>query len=103
MQMTSPHNPEATARLAPARDTRPSVLDALGKRAVLAKLAALRDGCLVMVEGNERHRFGKARAVLRRKIDAQRLQIFELGRQTAGVERTVGARNTRTSGTKDGS
>ena len=64
MQMTSPHNPEATARLAPARDTRPSVLDALGKRAVLAKLAALRDGCLVMVEGNERHRFGKPSAAL---------------------------------------
>jgi len=64
MQMTSPHNPEATARLAPARDTRPSVLDALGKRAVLAKLAALRDGCLVMVEGSERHRFGKPSAAL---------------------------------------
>jgi cyclopropane-fatty-acyl-phospholipid synthase len=64
MQMTSPHNPEATARLAPARDTRPGVLDALGKRAVLAKLAALRDGCLVMIEGNERHRFGKPSAAL---------------------------------------
>jgi cyclopropane-fatty-acyl-phospholipid synthase len=62
--MTSPHNPEATARLAPARDTRPGVLDALGKRAVLAKLAALRDGCLVMVEGSERHRFGKPSAAL---------------------------------------
>src|SRR5690349_12078602 len=59
MQMTSPHNPEATARLAPARDTRRGVLDALGKRAVLAKLAALRDGCLVLVDGGERHRFGK--------------------------------------------
>ncbi len=64
MQMTSPHNPEATVRLAPARDTRPGVLDALGKRAVLAKLAALRDGCLVMVDGGERHRFGKPSAAL---------------------------------------
>jgi len=64
MQMTSPHNPEATARLAPARDTRPGGLDALGKRAVFAKLAALREGCLVMVDGSERHRFGKPSAAL---------------------------------------
>ena len=64
MQMTSPHNPEAAARLAPARDTRPGVLDARCKRAVLAKLAALRDGCLVMVDGGERHRFGKPSAAL---------------------------------------
>ena len=35
------------------------MLDALGKRAVLSKLQALRSGCLVLVEGNERHRFGK--------------------------------------------
>src|SRR4051812_10535113 len=64
MQMTSPHNPEATARLAPARDRRPGVLDALGKRAVLGKLAALRDGCLVLVDGRERHRFGDPSAAL---------------------------------------
>ena len=39
MQMTSPHNPDATAGLTPTRgDARTGVLDALGKRAVLAKL-----------------------------------------------------------------
>ena len=64
MQMTSPHNPEATARLVPARDARPGVLDALAKRAVLAKLEALRDGCLVMLDGGERHRFGKPSTAL---------------------------------------
>ena len=58
MQMTSPHNPEATARLAPARESRPGVLDTLAKHAVLTKLAAMRSGCLVLVDRSERHRFG---------------------------------------------
>lgn len=58
MQMTSPHNPEATGGLAPAREPAAGMLDVLGKRAVLAKLAALRSGCLVLVDGHERHRFG---------------------------------------------
>src|ERR1044072_314528 len=64
MQMTSPPSPEAATRLVPARDARPGVLDALAKRAVLAKLEALRDGCLVMVDGGDRHRFGKPSAAL---------------------------------------
>jgi len=64
MSMTSPPNPEATASLAPSRELRPGAFDALGKRAVLAKLEALRHGCLVMVEGKERHRFGKVTAEL---------------------------------------
>jgi cyclopropane-fatty-acyl-phospholipid synthase len=58
MQITSPRNPEATAHLAPERDLRPGALDAFGKRALLAKLRALRAGCLVLVDGSERHRFG---------------------------------------------
>jgi cyclopropane-fatty-acyl-phospholipid synthase len=64
MPMTSPPTPEATAGLAPAREARPGALDALGKRALLAKLAALRDGCLVLVDGGERHRFGKPSAAM---------------------------------------
>jgi cyclopropane-fatty-acyl-phospholipid synthase len=64
MQMTSPQNPEATAGLAPPRETRRGVLDALGRRAVFARLRSLRKGCLVMVEGKERHRFGTACAEL---------------------------------------
>jgi cyclopropane-fatty-acyl-phospholipid synthase len=59
MQMTSPHNPEATAGFAPRNDSRPGVLDSLGKRALLAKLQALEHGCLVLVDGKERHRFGQ--------------------------------------------
>jgi cyclopropane-fatty-acyl-phospholipid synthase len=59
MQMTSPQNPEATTALAPARDTRPGALDGLGRRAVFARLRELRNGCLVMVEGKQRYRFGK--------------------------------------------
>jgi cyclopropane-fatty-acyl-phospholipid synthase len=59
MQMTSPHNPEATAGLAPAREPRADALDALGRRALLAKLRSLQKGCLVLVDGSERHRFGK--------------------------------------------
>jgi cyclopropane-fatty-acyl-phospholipid synthase len=64
MQMTSPHNPEVTAALAPAQEARPGLLDALGRRAVLARLRELRHGCLVMVEGKERHRFGTPSADL---------------------------------------
>ena len=64
MQMMSPHNPEATAGLNLARAARPGVLDALSKRAVLAKLQALRDGCLVLHDGGERHRFGKPSVTL---------------------------------------
>ena len=64
MSMTSPPNPEATVPLASAREMRPGTFDALGKRAVLAKLQALRNGCLVMVDGKERHRFGKVSAEL---------------------------------------
>jgi cyclopropane-fatty-acyl-phospholipid synthase len=58
MSMTSPPTPEATVALAPAREARPGLLDSIGKRAVLAKLRALREGCLVLVDGRERHRFG---------------------------------------------
>jgi len=58
MQMTSPQNPEGIATLSPAHAARPGLLDALGKRALLAKLRALSNGCLVLVEGKERHRFG---------------------------------------------
>lgn len=58
MQMTSPHNPEATAALVAARESRPGALDAFCKRAILAKLGALRHGCLVLVDGHDRHRFG---------------------------------------------
>ena len=64
MQMTSPHNPEACAALAATRPAQPGVIDALGKRALLAKLRALSHGCLVLVEGNERHRFGQPTAAL---------------------------------------
>jgi cyclopropane-fatty-acyl-phospholipid synthase len=59
MQMTSPRNPEVTASLAAASPAQPGILDALGKRALLAKLQALRHGCLVLVDGKERHRFGQ--------------------------------------------
>ena len=48
MQMTSPRNPDATAELRAQPRDRTSLLDALGKRAVLAKLEALRSGCLVL-------------------------------------------------------
>ena len=64
MQMTSPHNPEVTAALAPARESRAGALDALGKRVMLDKLRALRSGCLVLVDGGERHRFGQTSAAL---------------------------------------
>jgi len=64
MQMTSPHNPEATASLAPAAAARPGMLDALGRRALFAKLQTLSHGCLVLVEGKERHRFGTPNAAL---------------------------------------
>jgi len=64
MQMTSPPNPEATARLASSRDASPGLLDALGKRALFAKLQALRNGCLVLADRGERHRFGKPSAEL---------------------------------------
>jgi cyclopropane-fatty-acyl-phospholipid synthase len=62
--MMSPQNPEATAGLAQGHETRPGVLDALGKRAVFARLRALRKGCLIMAEGKERHRFGTTCAEL---------------------------------------
>jgi len=65
MQMTSPHNPEATASLAPAATAaRPGLLDALGKRALMTKLQSLKQGCLVLADGKERHRFGKPNAAL---------------------------------------
>ena len=64
MQMTSPHNPEATAGLANSGAARPGALDGLGKRAVLARLGALRHGCLVLVDGAQRHRFGKPSVAL---------------------------------------
>lgn len=64
MQMTSPHNPEATASLAPPRRARLGLWDTLGKQAVLSKLQALRHGCLVLVDGRERHRFGEPSASL---------------------------------------
>ena len=64
MQMTSPRNPEATAGLALSGENRPGTLDALGKRAVFAKLRALHQGCLIMIEGKSRHRFGNPCAEL---------------------------------------
>jgi cyclopropane-fatty-acyl-phospholipid synthase len=64
MQMTSPQNPEAAAGLANAEAARPGTLDTLGKRAVLSRLGALSQGCLVLVDGGERHRFGKPSAAL---------------------------------------
>jgi cyclopropane-fatty-acyl-phospholipid synthase len=64
MQMMSPQNPEATATLTAEPMPRGGVLDALGRRAIFAKLAALRNGCLVFIEGSERHRFGKPSADL---------------------------------------
>jgi cyclopropane-fatty-acyl-phospholipid synthase len=64
MQMTSPQNPEAAAGLANAGAARPGTLDTLGKRAVLSRLGALSQGCLVLVAGGERHRFGKPSAAL---------------------------------------
>src|SRR5688572_13673506 len=59
MQMMSPHNPEAAAGLANAGVAQPGALDAFGKRAVLARFEALTNGCLVLVDGAERYRFGK--------------------------------------------
>jgi cyclopropane-fatty-acyl-phospholipid synthase len=64
MQMTSPRNPEVTAALAATSPAQPGLLDTLGKRALLAKLQALRQGCLVLVDGEERHRFGEPTATL---------------------------------------
>ncbi len=67
MQMTSPHNSEATEVLpgtGAARGPRASALDAFARRAVFGRLEALRNGCLVLVEGNERHRFGRPCAEL---------------------------------------
>jgi cyclopropane-fatty-acyl-phospholipid synthase len=58
MQMTSPHTSEGTAVLNAGRSARTGMLDALGKRAMLSKLQSLRNGCLVLVEGNDRYRFG---------------------------------------------
>ena len=59
MSMTSPRNPDATAELRPIRATGTSLVDAFARRVVLAKLEALRGGCLVISDGAERHRFGK--------------------------------------------
>jgi cyclopropane-fatty-acyl-phospholipid synthase len=64
MQMMSPQNPEASAALPAVRAARPGVIDTLGRRALLAKLRALRHGCLVMVDGHEHHRFGQPTAAL---------------------------------------
>ena len=66
MQMTSPRTPDAAAEMPPLRASGAgaNVLDAFAKRAVLAKLRALRGGCLVLAEGAERHRFGKPSAAL---------------------------------------
>jgi cyclopropane-fatty-acyl-phospholipid synthase len=64
MSMTSPHNPEATAALAAASPAQTGILDGLAKRALLGKLQALRHGCMVLVDGQERHRFGQPTATL---------------------------------------
>jgi len=64
MPMTSPPTPETTSGLALVRQARAGALDALGRRAVLAKLRGLRNGCLVLVDGSERHRFGTPSAAL---------------------------------------
>ena len=64
MPMTSPQNPEATNTMTRARDARPGMLDSLGRKALFAKLQDLRNGCLVLMEGSERHRFGKPSAEL---------------------------------------
>jgi cyclopropane-fatty-acyl-phospholipid synthase len=59
MQMTSPRDPELTSAMGAARPARAGAVDSLARRAVFAKLGRLRAGCLVMTEGNERHRFGQ--------------------------------------------
>ena len=64
MPMTSPQNPEATTTMTPTRAARPGMLDSLGRKALFGKLQDLRNGCLVLMEGNERHRFGKPSAEL---------------------------------------
>src|SRR5688572_8408869 len=58
MQMMSPQSPEATRNLAPARDSRPGWFDSLVRGALFARLRELRNGCLVLVDHTERHRFG---------------------------------------------
>jgi len=64
MSMMSPSNPDAAAGLPSLRATRASLLDAIARHAVFAKLKALRGGCLVLAEGAERHQFGKPGAAL---------------------------------------
>jgi cyclopropane-fatty-acyl-phospholipid synthase len=62
--MTSPQSPEATTHLAPARDSRPGWFGSLVRGALFARLRELRSGCLVLVDRNERHRFGAPSAEL---------------------------------------
>ncbi|HEY5719250.1 MAG TPA: cyclopropane-fatty-acyl-phospholipid synthase family protein [Gammaproteobacteria bacterium] len=48
---------------------RPGLLDALAKRVVLQRLAAVADGELLLVDGDERHRFGSCSAALPRRVE----------------------------------
>jgi len=59
MQMMSPHSPEATNKLTQPRERRRGMFDSLVRNALFARLGELRNGCLVLAEGSERHRFGK--------------------------------------------
>ncbi|MET0660014.1 MAG: cyclopropane-fatty-acyl-phospholipid synthase family protein [Steroidobacteraceae bacterium] len=63
MQVTSARNAkvadsDAIGRSQPESAGTPLAIDALAKRAVLDKLARIREGCLVLVDGAERYRFG---------------------------------------------
>jgi cyclopropane-fatty-acyl-phospholipid synthase len=64
MQMMSPQSPEATTNLAQARGSRPGLFDSLVRNALFARLRELRNGCLVLVDRTERHRFGAPSAGL---------------------------------------
>ena len=64
MQKMSARTPDAAAGLPPIRITGAGFIDAIARRAVFAKLQALRGGSLVLCEGAERHRFGAASAAL---------------------------------------
>ena len=64
MQMMSPQSPEATNSLAQARGSRPGLFDSLVRNALFARLRELRNGCLVLVDHTERHRFGAPSAEL---------------------------------------
>jgi cyclopropane-fatty-acyl-phospholipid synthase len=64
MQKTSTRTSEVAAGLPPLRAAGASLIDTIARRAVLAKLQALRGGSLVICEGTERHRFGATSAAL---------------------------------------